>query len=135
MPLPNLPFARFTSSRQLIPGSRENDIADLFTSFQGAITALAGGARSALTPVLNATFCEITTVVTGADSVVLPIAKVGLNITVTNSGANSAQVFANGTDVMFPGNVAGSVGLALAAAATADYVCTKAGRWTRYTSA
>lgn len=133
MGLPFLPFARFISSRQLLPGAFANGVSDLLTSFQGAIVALAGGARTALTPVLNATFCEITTVANANDSVVLPIAKVGLNVTVTNSGANSAQVFGNGTDTVQ--GAAGSVGVALAAAATAEFSCTKNGVWKRYASA
>src|SRR5258706_4198771 len=122
MALPSLPFARFTSSRQLLPGSRENDVADLLTSFQGNIVALAGGARTG-SPVLNATFCELTSVVTGSDSVQLPVAKVGLSVTVTNSGGNAAQVFANGTDTI--NGTAGTTGANLANNTTALFECTK----------
>lgn len=133
MGLPNLPFARYLPSRQLIAGDHINKISDLTTSFEGSITALAGGALSALTPILNAAFCELTTVASVADSVVLPKSQVGLIITVTNSGSNAAQVFANGTDTI--NGTAGNVGVALAAAATARYVCTKLGVWKRFVSA
>lgn len=133
MGLPILPWTPYTSSRQLVSGNRINHISDLLTSFLGSITALAGGTLTANTPVLNAAFCEIAVCATGADSVVLPPAKVGLNITVTNSGAASAQVFANGTDVI--NATAGATGVALAAGATAMYQCTKLGVWKRFLSA
>lgn len=132
MGLPTLPFGRYTDSRQLLPGSMPNRVHDLLTSFQGAITALAGGGRAG-SPTLNAAFCELTVVATGNDSVQLPIAKVGLTIVVTNSGASSAQIFANGTDTIQ--GTAGSVGVALAAAAVAMYRCTKDGVWKRFVSA
>src|SRR5438309_11087586 len=100
MALPKLPFCTLLPSRQLVSGSHINGFNDMFQSFQGSIVALAGGARSALTPILNAAYCEVTTVATGADSVILPVSAVGYVITVTNSGANSLQIFANGSDVI-----------------------------------
>lgn len=132
MGLPNLPFNRLIPSRQLISGNHINFITDLLTSFEGSMVALSGGALSALTPVLNAAFCELTTVAIAADSVVLPKSQIGLIITVTNSGVASAQIFANGTDTI--NGTAGNVGVALAAAATAQFVCTKLGVWKRFTS-
>jgi hypothetical protein len=132
MPLPLLPFrTRYTTSKQLISGGRINEYADMLTSFQGGIVALAGGGRTG-SPTLNAAFVELATVATGADSVQLPVAKVGLAITITNSGANSAQIFANGTDTI--NGTAGATGVALAAAATAEFICTKDGVWKRYVS-
>lgn len=134
MALPTLPFKlRLTSSRQLIPGFLINALVDMLTSFQGTITALAGGGFSSATPVLNAAFNEITVVATGGDSVALPSAQVGLAITVTNSGANSANIFPQPLDIINAQGAGASI--ALAAAATADFVCTKAGVWKRYTSA
>lgn len=127
--LPNLPIQRYIPSRQLIAGSDVNSFNDLLTSFIGNIVALAGGALSALTPILNAAYNEVTTVVTAADSVALPPAKVGLNITVTNSSANSMTVFASGTDT-----VSGGASQAHAAGATVDYNCRKNGSWVRYTA-
>lgn len=134
MALPALPFKlRLTSSRQLIPGFLINALVDMLTSFQGTITALAGGGFSSATPVLNAAFNEITVVATGGDSVALPSAQVGLAITVTNGGANSANIFPQPLDIINAQGAGASI--ALAAAATADFVCTKAGVWKRYTSA
>jgi len=133
MALPALPFKlRFTSSRQLLPGSLANNIMDMLTSFQGTITALAGGGFAGA-PTLNAAFNEITVAATGGDSVALPLAQVGLAITITNSGASSVNVFPQPTDVINAGAAGASI--ALAAAATADYVCTKTGVWKRYASA
>lgn len=133
MGLPKLSLQRYTSSRQLVQGSDMNALNDLLASFLGGIVALAGGTRVAATPVLNAANCEITTCATAADSAVLPKAKVGLDITVTNSGAASAQIFADGTDTIQ--GTAGSVGVALAPAATARYHCSKDGVWKRFVSA
>lgn len=133
MGLPILPWTPYTSSRQLISGNRINHISDLLTSFQGSITALAGGTRTANTPVLNAAFNEVTVCATDNDSVVLPVAKVGLRVEVTNSGAASLQIFGNGTDTI--NATAGSVGVALAAAAAALFICTKNGVWKRFVSA
>lgn len=133
MPLPKMPLNTQLPSRQLISGNHINAFNDLFQSFQGGIIALAGGARSALTPVLNAAYCEIATVATGADSVILPIAVVGISIVVTNSGANSAQIFGNGSDTIQ--GTAGATGVALAAGAVAMFKCTKAGVWKRFVSA
>lgn len=139
MPLPSLPFGNLIASRQLVSGNTINRIHDLLTSFLGGpsagITALAGGARSVLTPVLNAAFCEITVAATAADSVQLPVAKVGLSVTVTNNGASSAQVFAYYTTTDTIQGTAGATGVALAAGATARYQCTKDGVWKRFVSA
>lgn len=130
MGLPKLPFNRLIPSRQLISGEHINGIDDLLTSFAGALTALAGGANSALTPVFGAAYNEVTTVVTAADSYAMPIAKVGLNITVTNSGAASMTVYANGTDT-----ISGAASQAQAVGATVEYSCVKNGIWKRYTAA
>lgn len=134
MGLPNIATLkqRFLASRQLLPGDWANAHTDLLTSYQGNIIALAGGGRAG-SPVINAAYNELVTVASANDSVQLPPAKVGLCITITNSGANSAQIFANGSDTI--NGTAGNVGVALAAAATAEYVCTKDGIWKRYTSA
>lgn len=137
MPLPKMPLNTQLPSRQLISGTHINAFNDLFQSFQGGIVALAGGGRPN-SPVLNAANVELATVATGADSVQLPPAIVGLTITVTNSGAASAQIFGNGSDTIQSGattNAAGSVGVALAAASTAMFRCTKTGVWKRFLGA
>lgn len=128
--LPNLPFHRLIPSRQLISGEHINNISDMLTGFSGGLTALAGGGLSGLTPIFNSAFNEVTTVVTAADSFALPVAKVGLCITVTNSGAASMTVFAQGTDT-----ISGGASQAHAVGVTTDYVCVKPGIWKRYTAA
>ncbi len=127
-----MPIQNYSSSKQLVSGSDFNKVIDLLTTFQ-QVTALAGGTRVTATPVLNAANVEITVSATANDSVVLPPAKVGFDIVVVNNGVASAQIFANGSDVI--NATAGSAGVALAAAATARFHCVKAGLWKRFVSA
>lgn len=123
--LPHLPFKeRFVSSRQLLPGSRANAIADLLTSYAQYVAKAGGGAAGA--PVLNAAYSELITVVSANDSVALPSAQIGLRIVVSNNGAASANVFPNGTDTA--GGAAGAA-KAVAVAACIEFVCTKVGVW------
>ena len=132
--LPKLPFDILITSRQLVSGQHINYIGGLLTSFVGALTARAGGAQAG-SPILDAAFNEITTVTSANDSVQLPIARVGLRVCVTNSGAgNSLQIFANqaGTDTI--NGTAGATGVALAQNATALFICTKTGVWRRFVS-
>lgn len=133
MPLPNLPFkSRYTSSRQLISGERINYYADLLTSY-AQYSALAGGGYSSLPAyTINAAFADITTVTNANDSIMLPLAQVGLTITVTNDGAQQLALFPQPND-----NISGSgagVSVTLAVGATTTYVCTKVGIWRRYTT-
>ena len=135
MALPKLPLDVFSASRQLLSGNWANAISNLLTTTTGStpITALAGGGLSAATPVLNNAFNELGVVANANDSVVLPLAKAGLKIGVINSGNQSAQIFANGTDTI--NGTAGNVGVALASGATAIYVCFRDGIWKRFVSA
>ncbi len=97
-------------------------------SFQNGITATAGGTRAAAYP-LSAAFNRIAVCATAADSVALPPALGGQEITVINSGAASAQVFAaNGTADTING-VAAATGIALAAAGKAQFVSPGPGLW------
>lgn len=96
------------------------------------LVAKAGGGRSGAT-VLVAPQSHVTTVATAADSVVLPKAVVGLSIETVNSGANSMQVFANGSDTI--DGTAGATGVAHAAGKSAKYSCVQAGVWKRLLSA
>lgn len=129
--LPNLPFKeRFTSGRQLMPGSRANDIANMLTSYAQYVALAGGGVAGA--PVINTAFAELITVVTAADSVALPPAQVGLMVNVTNNGAASANIYPSGTDGI---NALGAgVAAALAVGANAEFICTKVGFWKRYVS-
>ena len=98
------------------------------TSFQNGITATAGGTRAAAYP-LNAAFNRIAVCATAADSVALPPAVGGQEITLINSGAAAAQVFAavNTSDTI--NGTAGATGISLAAAGKAQFVSPGAGLW------
>lgn len=133
MALPNLPHrTRFTSSKQLLPGSRLNSIDDQLNSYQ-ELTALAGGTLVAATPVINATNVSLEVVANGGDSVVLPPAKTGLVVSIVNNGAAAAQIFGNGTDTI--NATAGNVGVSLANGAAIVLRCIKNGNWRRFLSA
>jgi hypothetical protein len=98
----------------------------LFRSATNGITAHAGGGRSsavALTTGIN----RVSTVATDADSVVLPTAAAGLQITVSNAGGHALQVFAAGSDTI--DGTAGSTGISLASGKTAIFSSAAATFW------
>ena len=95
-------------------------------SFANGLTAHAGGGQGsalALTALVN----RITTVATAGDSVLLPAAAAGLEITVINSGANALQVFGAGTDTI--NGVATATGVSQMVNSAVTYFCTVAGLW------
>lgn len=89
------------------------------------ITAHAGGGQGSATP-LTAMMNQITTTATTGDSVVLPASAVGLQITVANNGANSANVFCPSGSTM---NGTSNGSSALAAASIGIYFCVAANTW------
>jgi hypothetical protein len=91
-----------------------------------AITAFAGGGQTNATQ-LSAGYNRVTTVVTAADSVKLPVSVAGMMVAVTNSSANSMQVFGTNPDTI--NAVATATGVALAAGKTGLYFCPVAGAW------
>lgn len=104
---------------QFPPGFRTIDGSDLNRAFAEpqwatytGITALAGGARTGA-PKLNQGINTVSTVASAADSVTLPASNAGDVIVLRNAGANSCQVFANGSDTI--NGTAGSTGIAVAA--------------------
>lgn len=132
MPLPNLPINRYTNSRQLISGADFNALVDQLISYQEVVATPAGTQATSIK--LSAANVRITNVATAADGVLLPPAKVGLEISIINDdAADAAQVFASGTDTM--NATAGAAGLSLAAGAAVIYRCIKAGNWRRFVSA
>lgn len=99
-----------------------------FVSFQNNITATAGGTRAAAYP-LTAAFNRVSVCATAADSVALPPAVGGQEVTLINSGAAATQVFAaNGTNDTINGT-AGATGISLAAAGKAQFVSPGFGLW------
>ena len=97
-------------------------------SFQNNITATAGGTRAAAYP-LTAAFCRISVCATAADSVALPPATGGQEITLINSGAAATQVFANVATADTINGVAAATGISLAAAGKAQFVSPGLGLW------
>lgn len=89
------------------------------------ITAHAGGGQTSATQ-LTAMMNQITTTATTGDSVVLPASAVGLQITVANNGANSANVFCPSGSTM---NGTSNGSSALAAATVGIYFCIAALTW------
>lgn len=100
-------------------------IRDMYSAASG-IVAHAGGGQADAT-VLAASFNRVATVATAADSVKLPAALPGMSLVVANRGANSMNVFpaTGGTINALSANAA----FAMAANATALFVCAQAGAW------
>lgn len=96
-------------------------------SAQDAITAFAGGGQASAR-LLTRTINRITTVATAADSVKLPVAVPGMQVTVINAAAaNAMNVFpATGG---FINALAVNTALSVAANKAIVFVCPVAGRW------
>lgn len=94
---------------------------------QSGITALAGGANSASTPLLSATMNVISTCATLNDSVKLPIADAGDELWVRNNGAAGAAVFPQSGGKINNGTA--DAALAVANAKTALFKCLDGLNW------
>ena len=91
------------------------------------------GGRASAVPVTTM-ITRVTTVASAADSVMLPPAAPGLDLTLINAAAaNAMQVFGNGSDTI--DGTAGSTGVSQAAGKTVQYISTVAGAWHRLISA
>jgi hypothetical protein len=141
--------ASLTSTIQAVPGRALQEGQDILIlakaalSAQGAMTALAGGALTAATPLLNSYINEFTTVATTGDSCVLPPAIPGTELTVINSGAQTLKIYAQTSNPNNPnaaGNpqadlivpLASSTGAAsinLNASGVTVLTCASLGRW------
>lgn len=93
---------------------------------QDTITATAGGGQSAAFQLVAQTN-RISTVATAGDSVKLPAAVSGLEVTVINHGANPMQVYGQGTDTI--NDVATATGVSQMANSTVLYFCATNGQW------
>ena len=126
------PFPQFNPGRHLMDGNDINKIGGMLGSAESGKTATAGGGRATAYPIVAAN-TQFSVVATGNDSCVLPVAYPGLRVAIQNDGANSLQVFANGSDTIQ--GTAGATGVALASGAVAEYRCIVAGSWKRFVSA
>jgi hypothetical protein len=96
------------------------------SSATNAITATAGGGQAnavALTSSIN----RVTTVATAGDSVKLPAATVGAEVTVINAGANSMDVFPTTGGVI--NALSANAAFAMASNKTARFYCAVSGTW------
>lgn len=90
-------------------------------SVTDGITAFAGGGKASATPLTSAVN-RLSTVATGADSVLLPAVSandIGLEVEIINDGAAAAQVFGQGSDTIDA--VATATGVALTNATRCKY--------------
>jgi hypothetical protein len=95
-------------------------------SAASGLTAHAGGTQAAalaLTSAIN----NVSTVATAGDSVRLPASAAGMEISITNSGVASMQVYGAGTDTI--NGVATATGVAQLPGQTVVYTCAIAGNW------
>lgn len=136
MAIPRGPVPSFPGTTGLQDGRALNRIAGLIGSTQNNVTAKAGGAKIGATPVTGVK-CQIQTCANDNDSVSLPPGYPGLEITIFNNTAHSAQVFGSGNDTI--NAVATGTGVAQAAGKTAVYTCYNVvagvGQWGRNLSA
>jgi hypothetical protein len=95
-------------------------------SYANNLTAHAGGTQAAALP-LTASINVVTTVATAADSVRLPASAPGMQITVTNNGANAMQVYGAGTDTI--NGIATATGVSQSVGSTVVYRSVVAGNW------
>lgn len=94
---------------------------------QAGITAQAGGGQASATP-LTGQICQVTTVATAGDSVLLPASVPGNIITVTNfAAANSMNVFPAAAEQI--NSLGASAAFAVAAGKSATFTCAVAGQW------
>ena len=136
MAIPSGPVPSFTPTTGLQSGAALQKLAGLIGSTQNPITALAGGAKLGATPITGVK-ARIGTVATAGDSVLLPPGYPGLEISLYNATATSAQVFGSGSDTI--NAVATGTGVALAGGKSAVYTCydvvAGVGLWGRVLSA
>jgi hypothetical protein len=139
-------FQSFIPGKRLIDGSDLLTMAKLQFSYKSGIVALAGGGQAGATP-LPAFINEVSTVVTNADSVMLPAGIPGLAVVVINDGASTLQVYGvpanpnnGGTgDTIAPNTsvaqAATGTGVSQATVKASIYYCFAPGKWKQLTTA
>lgn len=125
MAIPN----RFQSGYRLEDGAALNAaLATPMLQTNYGITALAGGALSANTPVLVLGANVVSTVATAGDSVVLPPAAAGSVVYMLNGdSADAVKVYGNGSDTI--NGTAGATGVSYAAAKRVMFIAVTNGVW------
>lgn len=104
--------------------------------YASGIVAAAGGGQAAAVVLPLKALVEIDTVANADDSVALPVSDAGMSMTVINSTANELDLYANplansknggATDKI--NGAANNAAYVIAAGATVQFVCAKAGSW------
>jgi hypothetical protein len=104
-----------------------NQVYNLTETVTDALTALAGGAKAGATP-LPSTLNRFVTVVTAADSGLLPPAIAGTDLTVVNANVtNAVAIFAAGTDII--NALSAATAFSVAATKACRFMCVVAGKW------
>jgi hypothetical protein len=98
----------------------------VYESATDGMTALAGGGQTGATQ-LSTELGRVATVATAGDSVMLPPALPGLDIIVTNHGANAMQVYGQPGDTI--NDVATATGVSQMAGSECIYACYGNGKW------
>lgn len=115
-----------TAPRTFVDPSDVSGVLLGLSSARTGITAFATGGQASAVP-LTAAFNRVTTVATAGDSVRLPAAVPGATCVVFNRGAASMDVFP--VTGQFINALAVNTALAVAAGASARFVCAAAGIW------
>lgn len=131
MPLPNRAIAnqKFTSSRQLLPGSWANAIVD---GWYSAASILAAGTVQADAAIIDAAQIEVLVGSANNAGVKLPPAQPGMEISILNLSANTTLVYpATGEKIQngATGYAAANASVSMATAVAAFFFCIKAGSW------
>lgn len=92
-----------------------------------SLTAHSGGGQTSATLLTLGAFNNITTVAVSADSVKLPASYVGATATVSNQGANAAQIFGTSPDTI--NGVATGTGISIPVGAIFVFTCAVVGNW------
>ena len=95
-------------------------------SVSPAVTAYVSGGQT-LATALTSTFNNITTAAAGAASVKLPASAVGLEVIVSNQGANAVQSFGVSPDTI--NGVATGTGISIPVGAIFVFTCAVVGNW------
>jgi hypothetical protein len=95
-------------------------------STQTGITASTTHTQAGGVPI-TASQAQISVCANAGDAVTLPAAKAGMEITLVNNGAQSAQVYGNGADTI--NGTAGATGIALAVTTPIIFYCFNTGAW------
>lgn len=139
-------FPSFQTGNRLVDGGDLSQLANLLFQVQTGITAHAGGGQTAATQ-LGVGFNRVdTSGGGGTDSVVLPQAIPGMEVTLYNNTANTIQVFGvvsnpvTGVGDTITANnsntpAATGTGISLATTKIAIFVCFAAGVWKEFLTA